>query len=255
MLDPGGNVHHIAGVQLLGLLAPLLIVATPGHTDQHLTAALGGVVDVPVVAATGFKGHIEHPHLAGGQGVQIALPHEILGKAIVGRTDGEDHLLLMLGLAVCVIFLRPHLFGHAEGGPSLGPAGVEGGVGENLGNFLPGDAVLLGGGQVILEGAVHQPLGHEGHHGDQGAVPKGEFVLTAPHLSKQYIVIQLGKLGGKLTQSVPACGLLYCHVKGLLYTKYAWKKLVILSKGMMSFRSYRSVWTASGMMSNSLLAV
>ena len=35
-----------------------------------------------------------------------------------------------------------------------------------LGNLLPGDAVFLGGGQMVLERAVHQALGHQGHHCD-----------------------------------------------------------------------------------------
>ena len=146
VLDPGGDVYHIAGVEFLSLFAPLLIVAPAGHADQNLTAALVRLVDVPVVAAARLKGHVVHPNLAGGEGVEIALPHKILGKAVVGSADGEDHLLLVLCFAICPGVLCPDLLGHAEGRPDLGPAGIKSGVGQDFRDLLSGDAVLLGGG-------------------------------------------------------------------------------------------------------------
>ena len=148
--------------------------------------------------------------------MQVALAHKILGKAVVGGADGEDHLLLMLRLAVLGRIPCPDLLCHAEGGPGLGPTGVKGGVGEDLRDLFPGDAVLPGRGQVVLEGAVHQPLRHEGDHGDQGAVPQGQLILPAPHLAEEHIVIQLSELGSKLPQSVSARGLFHCHIKYLL---------------------------------------
>ena len=107
VLDAGGDVDHVAGMQFPGRLAPLLIVAVSGHAEQHLTAALLGLVDMPIVPAARLKGHIVHPHRTGGQGLQIALPHKILGKSIVGRADGEDHRLLVPGLFVALAVCRP----------------------------------------------------------------------------------------------------------------------------------------------------
>ena len=74
---------------------------------------------------------------------------------------------------------------------------------------------------MVLEGAVHQSLGHESHHGHQGAVPQGQFILPAPNLAKQYIVVELGKFGGKLPQSISASCLFYCHIN----TSYAREKV------------------------------
>ena len=45
-------------------------------------------------------------------------------------------------------------------------SGVKGCMGQDFGNFLPRDTVLLGSREMILERAVHQSLCHECHHGD-----------------------------------------------------------------------------------------
>ena len=118
----------------------------------------------------------------------------------------------MLALFIFTGILTPDILGHAESGPGLGPAGIKGRVGENFCDFLPGDAVLSGGSQMVLEGAVHQSLGHECHHRHQGPVPKGELILPAPDLPKQYIVIELRKFRGKFPQGVPPRCLLDCHI-------------------------------------------
>lgn len=95
--------------------------------------------------------------------------------------------------------------GHAENGPCLGPAAVEGGVGHNLGNLVLGDAVLLCTHQMIAEALIGQALRHQRHHRDKGTVPQRELVLTAPHLTKQHIIVQFcelrrkGDVGGKQT--------------------------------------------------------
>ena len=122
----------------------------------------------------------------------------------------------MLRLAVLSGVLGPYLLGHAESCPRLGPAGVKGCVGQDLSDLLPCDAVLPGGGKMVLEGAVHQTLGHQSHYCHQGAVTQREFVLPAPYLAEQYIVIELGKFGGKLPQSISARCLFYCHIEYLL---------------------------------------
>ena len=89
VLYPSGDVDDIAGVQLLSCFAPLLVVASSGHTDQDLAAALISLVDVPVVAAAGLKGHIVHAHLAGGERVEVALSHKYWAKPSLGAPMGK----------------------------------------------------------------------------------------------------------------------------------------------------------------------
>ena len=55
VLYPSGDVDDIAGVQLLSCFAPLLVVASSGHTDQDLAAALISLVDVQLLRQPGSK--------------------------------------------------------------------------------------------------------------------------------------------------------------------------------------------------------
>ena len=55
VLDVGGNLDDIAGVQALRGLALFLVPALAIDADQYLSAAFARVVNVPVVAAARFK--------------------------------------------------------------------------------------------------------------------------------------------------------------------------------------------------------
>ena len=55
VLHTDGDVDHVACLESTGGLAPLLIPAAAADAQQDLAAALGRVVDVPVVAAAGSK--------------------------------------------------------------------------------------------------------------------------------------------------------------------------------------------------------
>ena len=63
VLDTLGDVHYIARMKLAGFLTPFLVPAAATDADQHLSAALAGMMDMPVVPGTGFKGDIEDRHL------------------------------------------------------------------------------------------------------------------------------------------------------------------------------------------------
>jgi len=91
------DIYHIAGAQLLCRFAPFLIVTSSGHTDEDLSAAAFGVMNVPVVAATGFKGHIVNTDLLRRKRCEIALPDKIFRKGVIGCTDGKYHLVLVFG--------------------------------------------------------------------------------------------------------------------------------------------------------------
>ena len=58
MLDVCRNLDDIAGVQTLRGLALFLVPALAVDADQHLSAALACVVDMPVVAAARLKGDV-----------------------------------------------------------------------------------------------------------------------------------------------------------------------------------------------------
>ena len=108
MLYLGGNCHDIAGLQALGRLALLLIPALTIHTDQHLPAALRGVMDMPVVPAAGFKGDVgDENGLCGiGQRIEIALADEILGIGCVLLTKTEEAAMLLRLADISVDFLN-----------------------------------------------------------------------------------------------------------------------------------------------------
>ena len=58
VLDLGRNLDDVTRPQALGGLAPLLVPTLAINADEHLPAPCGSVVDVPVVAATRFEGHV-----------------------------------------------------------------------------------------------------------------------------------------------------------------------------------------------------
>src|SRR5699024_3829072 len=100
VLYTGRDIHHVAGGESTGRLAPFLVPAAARHAYQQLSAALFGVMYMPVVAAAGLETHVVHCRLALGQGLEIALPHKILRKGVVGRAYRERHLTLMPGAGV-----------------------------------------------------------------------------------------------------------------------------------------------------------
>ena len=57
------DMDYIARKHLNGRFALFLIPAFSGHADKHLPAAVRRFVNMPVIAAAGFKGHIGDIHL------------------------------------------------------------------------------------------------------------------------------------------------------------------------------------------------
>lgn len=80
-------------------------------------------------------------------------------------------------------------------------------AGDGLDHFFPGQPVLFGGGHVILEGAVRQPLGDKSRHRHQAPVVEAQFIVGAPHFSKKDVIIVPGKIRGKTPQLIPSCSL------------------------------------------------
>ena len=63
VLHIGGNMDDCARKNFHSRLSFFLIPAASGHTDKHLPAAFRRFVNMPVIAATGFKSYIGDIHL------------------------------------------------------------------------------------------------------------------------------------------------------------------------------------------------
>ena len=205
VLYTGHNVDHIAGVQFLRLFAPFLIVTAPGHADKDLPAALVRLVDMPVVAAAGFKGYIEYFDLRRGNRRKIALPAEILCETVIGRSDGKYHTVLMTLLFVGAFLVCPDVLCHAECCPCLRPTRIKCGVCQDLRNFAAGDTVFFCHCQMMTEGGIRQPLRHQCCHGDEGTVACRKLAFPAPNLTEKNIIIELCELRRKFTKHISAC--------------------------------------------------
>ena len=173
VLDLSGDGDNIAGLQAPGRLALLLIPALAVHAQQQLSAALGSVMDVPVVAAAGLEGDVGYKYRLLGvrEGLEIALTHKILGVGGVGVALAEEAAVVFRLAAVI------DLLCHAESGPGVGPSGVESQMGQDLCHLSFGDAVGLGCGEVILQGRIGDALADEGGDGDDGTGLEGEQLL------------------------------------------------------------------------------
>ena len=160
VLHPRGDVDHVAGAQFLCRLAPLLVKPSTSHADEDLSATAFGVMDMPVVAAARLKRHVEDADLLGGKGREVALTDKELREGVIGGTDRENHLVLVLGLCVGGIVIRPGLLRHTKGRPRLGPSRIKRRMRKDLRYLRLGHAVVLCGRQVIFERRVRQPLRH-----------------------------------------------------------------------------------------------
>ena len=219
VLYAGRDIHHIAGVQFLRRLPPLLIIAAARHADQYLSAAIFRVMNVPVVAAARLEGHVEHLNLLRGNWREVAFADEILAEAVIGRADGENHGVLVRLPRRIRVRLHPDLLGQPERRPRLGPARVERRMSQNLGDFAAGDAVGLRHFQRVTEGNVRQPLRHQRGHSDQRTVAGGQLVLSAPDLAEEHVIVQLRKFRSEFAQIGSACRLLL-HQKGSFQTQW-----------------------------------
>lgn len=72
------DMDHCAGKNLNGCFTFLLIPATTGYADKHLSATLSCMVDVPVVTAAWFKGDIGNVYLFTRDRGEVTVTSEIL---------------------------------------------------------------------------------------------------------------------------------------------------------------------------------
>ena len=90
------NVDAVARFHFYRLFSLFLIITASCHADKNLPAAGFRVVDVPVVAAAGFKGNVgqKQAGFGVGQRVQERLANEKLGVSGVCCTSSKNILLL-----------------------------------------------------------------------------------------------------------------------------------------------------------------
>ena len=82
----------VPGRRLTARLSLLLIPALAGSADEDLAAAVGGVMDVPVVAAARLKGHVGQEGRTFArccQRVQKGIADKILCKSCIRLTGSE----------------------------------------------------------------------------------------------------------------------------------------------------------------------
>ena len=206
------DVDHSAGDHLYGLPAPFLIIAPAADADQHLAAAALRVVDMPVVAASGLKGHVEDRNLLGGERRQITLSHEELTVGVGIPDREEDGVLVSVPVGQGRLLLIPDLLGQTKYRPALGPAHIHGRVGDDRGDLLLRHAVRFGILQVIGQGGIRDPGGHQGNDGNDALCLYIDRLLV-PNLPKEHIIIEMREHGGKFSQLVSPGGLynLFSH--------------------------------------------
>ena len=211
----GRDVDDCSGQYLLCRFPFFLIPAATCDTYQHLSAAFCGLVDVPVVAASGLECDIEEWYLLGRYGCKPATSAEIFRIARVGLADRKYHLALEAGHCVVTLdFVGPYVLGKPECAPCLWLSGIEGDVGYYLGSLGACDAVLLGFLKMICQRAVGDALRDERGDCDKAAVAEREQVVAAPDLAEEYVVVEMGELRGELAKLLTPCCLydfLLCH--------------------------------------------
>lgn len=72
VLDIRGDIDHISRMERLGFLTPFLILVLSGDADKNLSAALVRMVDMPAIAASRLKRHIEDANLLGRERRKVA---------------------------------------------------------------------------------------------------------------------------------------------------------------------------------------
>ena len=112
-------------------LALLLIPALAGGTQQQLSAALGGMVDVPVVATLNWTPYSQSLVVTGFNGIHVCALCELFVTSSFAR------------LFLCFV-LVPNLFCKVEHCPAFWPACIECYVGDNRCDFFLRYPMILG---------------------------------------------------------------------------------------------------------------
>ena len=210
------RLHNLAWSVRLGPGVSLGADYTCFHSDddQHLSAAFGRMVNVPVVAAARLESDIVERYLLLGYRSQIAVADEIFGVCSVRFADGENHLLLEAFLLSSCIVIRPDLLCHTESGPCVWPSGIESGLCQQRRYFLAGDAMLLAHFKVRAERGVNHPLAEKDRDSHHAVVVERKRGIVPYRFSEKNIIVKFGEFWSKFSQlhaSGSLCNLFLCH--------------------------------------------
>ena len=131
VLDAHRDIYHIAGAQLLCRFAPFLIITSTSHTDEDLSAAAFGVMNVPVVTALNWTPYSQSLVVTGFNGIHVCALCELFVTSSFAR------------LFLCFV-LVPNLFCKVEHCPAFWPACIECYVGDNRCDFFLRYPMILG---------------------------------------------------------------------------------------------------------------
>ena len=143
----GWYVHYVSGMKLAGLFAVFLIPSASRYANQHLTAAVFRVMNVPVVAAGRLKRYVVYRNLRGRHRREIALSDKILGESVVlfsYRKYGK--IFRSFAFVLSVDFLD-----ERERAPCLRPTAVERELSNDFNDFGLCYAVLLAYREMTFE--------------------------------------------------------------------------------------------------------
>ena len=188
-------------MQFSRFLAPFLIPTPAVYADQQLSAVLVSVMDMPVVPAARFKGHIKGRDLLNRERCKVTLPGEILCESIIRLSDRKQEIGRNACRKIGSLIISKHFLNHRESAPRLGPATVEGKLCYNLDGFRLCHAMFLPQCQMAFQLRV-QPCGKQCRNRNHAAVSWGELLFPRPNFSKEYIIIQFCKFRGKITQAI-----------------------------------------------------
>ena len=194
------DFHDITCLEALRLFSFFLIPAFAIDTDEHLPAPALGVVNMPVVAASGFESH-----LAYGQRIacfrnhlQIGIPGEILRVSRI-------RLALPKETAVLCVSILIDFHGKMEGRPCIRPASVKSNVRQKFCHFLLRHAILFGFLQMVGKRRICHALPDQCADRDDGTELARQFLLSAPHFTKKNIIIECCKFRRKISQNSASC--------------------------------------------------
>src|SRR5438270_3474200 len=103
------DINYVASMEFTGRLTPFLIPATAGSHEKDLSALM---VDVPVIPAAGFEGHVCDLNPLCREHLQVALAYKIASVCLVLFSKAENpavrcivglfiHMLLVPFLNFC----------------------------------------------------------------------------------------------------------------------------------------------------------
>ena len=158
-----------------GFFSPFLIPAASADANQHLSAALAGMMNVPVVPASGFKRHIKDRNLLRRKRSKVTLSDEILHIRIILMANRENRQIgrntIQFTFLIAIDFLN-----QRERAPRLWPSAIERQLGHKFNRFLLRHAMFPAHRQMRLQLRI-QSCRKQRSNGNHAPVTRGKFLF------------------------------------------------------------------------------